>query len=65
MKFGVSSAECVLKCTRWNEGGTITEVFCTTITGIGINEKKQLIQVAFWYSVGESNPYCKIENLEY
>ena len=19
----------------------------------------------FWYSVGESNPYCKIENLEY
>ena len=43
MKFGVSSAECVLKCTRWNEGGTITEVFGTTITGIGINEKKQLI----------------------
>ena len=28
------------------------------------NKKSSLLS-CFWYSVGESNPYCKIENLEY
>ena len=32
---------------------------------VGIYEKSRLFPVDFWYSVGESNPYCKIENLEY
>ena len=27
--------------------------------------KKPRYLRGLWYSVGESNPYCKIENLEY
>ena len=34
---------------------------------VQIYEKRDSFGVSslFWYSVGESNPYCKIENLEY
>ena len=41
--------------------------FANYISGLhGIyKRKKQLNLSCFWYSVGESNPYCKIENLEY
>ncbi len=28
-------------------------------------KKAAIFRLLPWYSVGESNPYCKIENLEY
>ena len=44
MKFRVSSAECVLKCTRWNDmAGISVDPKCKTTFGIGYEKRESLV----------------------